>query len=541
MDSMFDTLARSLRERALKPELVNQIIAALRGDEPARAAAAEALDAMAKRAANDADDALGRISPDVLCLWSAVVVPALNDSGHREFLEGLGLERFLWIVGVGASGTSKDPSAVAAFFTACARWATARTTERLVRVNDPDLFAVAATEEDGEVTRRFTAYLAQFTWISKSISVAAARAVQEMQIAALVPDLTPETVMAAADLCSFDWHHPSAEADETDPGMPLRIALSISAGRFAGRPFTDLVQAREMELFPFVRIGAKVMPVAERVIRFAFEQPVLEYVKRCVDNDQRGAVFERVCELVLNEAIGLAPPAPGNAPSVRVSASDEGEVDFLVEGKPHEPLVLGEAKAYFTAATASAAYNAFSAEVGKAQKQLTKRLEAVAQGSVVSGVGHAGAQRPTIGLGVPMHSYGGAIWRGPLWRHEIGEISSDLAVIPIHQAVLVFASMADLTELADYFRFRAEFFSLPQPVVMDEADLLLLFLSGQGEDILRRAHALRGRNAVQIPPHAPDLQFAIADHPGDRAVWRRMFFDRMNKTDPRALVGAPRL
>jgi hypothetical protein len=541
MDQMLETLRRSLRERALEPELIDQILDAVRGDEAARITAAEALDQMAKRAAADADRSLRDISPESLCHWAAVVMPALNGSGYREFLVSLGLERFLWVVGAGASGVSGASSSVAAlttFFAACAQWATAQTTERLVRVPEPEVFAIAFTEEDGESTRRFTAYLAQFGWISRSICLAVARAVAELRLGSLVPHLTVESVEQAADLSSFDWYEPGGLGDESS----LQRALSIRTGEYSSRSFLELVQAREMELFPFIQVGSKVLPVAERVIRIAFEQPVLEYVKRCVDNEQRGAVFERACEIVLNEAIDLEPPVPGTVAAVRVSARDEGEIDFLVEGNAHEPLVIGEAKAYFTASAASAAYNAFTAEVGKAHLQLERRLEAVAEGGVVSGVEHAGdRRRPTIGLGVPMHSYGGAIWRGPLWRHEISEISSDLAVIPVHQAVLVFSLMTDLTQLADYFRFRAEFFCLPVPVVMDEADLLVLYLSGQGDDALRRARVLGRKDAVHIPPHAPDLAFAIAERPEDRSEWRRMFFEGMNKTDALALLGARRL
>jgi hypothetical protein len=478
-----------------------------------------------------ADDALGELAARV-ALNPNLLSRSISEAA-RPVLSMAGLNRFVWIVGVAAGGGNRSKRPLQRYFDACARWYVAQYCVDLLNDQDADLAGALKNNASHEATRRLLATDIRFRWISELILEAAAYEVEKdpVSFGALREVVAPAVRGFFEFYTQRSWSQILAQQPHglSDAARDLARALSTPAGAMAENGFINLALSTEIERHPIVDFGRVLAPLGAREAVTHTEQGLFELARtRISDPAARSALFERVVSRVLE---WVAPPNLGVlARPMAVSipgTADPGELDFALLDT-EQCLILGEAKAYFITTASQSVLHAFKDQVGKAVTQLDRRLDACRGGSPVTSRGRepiALGEREAIGLAVPLHSYATAIYNKATMA-EVGGNRHDIAVLPIHQLILVMQSMLDTQDMLCYFELRARYRDAGV-IVYDEADLLVPHLVGPHREqpyFEQYVAAATNDHSPILLPHYVEVSDALEmRRPGDRRQWRRDF------------------
>ena len=478
-----------------------------------------------------ANRALSQLSPEVA--FNGNYARRAASRPRADLLREAGLNRFLWSAGAGATGSDKSYSKYCDYLDAAAEWVAARYLLHSMRNPSLDLPHGLATNPRLEETRRMMSTEIRFAWVSELIFRSAAEAIAanpqkygalSWMDAPLVEDYFATMRSGIDDLSS-------ALEDASDRVRRLAQGFSVKSGSLGTSDLKARTSRSGMERSPFIQHGDRIAPVAARESIFCPEMALFELVRRSVPNEKdRGDLFEEVISRCLQgvspeDLEVLVPPQ-----SIRkAGSSDPLEVDFSLRNT--DMMIIGEAKAYFLTRSTSGVINAFGDQIGKATAQLNRRLDAFRGGAPFtsgSAVCTIAEVHKTFGIATPLHSYAGAAWNSNALS-EIGAARPDLAVIPIHQMILVFQSMMNRRDLSRYLDYRAHLLT-ERVDVLDQADILINYLDGNPfeHEALVTSTAARLNTKVILQPRAISAEVGLKTlqpHKTERREWRRTLVD----------------
>ncbi|MFB9357774.1 hypothetical protein [Actinoplanes nipponensis] len=508
------------------------MISSLPGSTTAVGALRNRLLHFADKSSKRADEALKNASPKLL-LDEQVMLRALRATKPVRAFATLGFNRFLWIFGAAASGMSTERRFAVEYFDAAVGWFAAEyCMQTLIEIQEGVPIGVALNG-GSERLRRLSSTDVHFSWVSELILSQAADEIAEnpkryKKLAGMTRPIVQElftTLRGTSYRLS-----PVRPLSKLSPAAAgLLDHFCIQAGALSGTPFANLALSTTIEKHPFVRFPAGPAPLALRDSLMSLEQAFFEYSRReLADEKARGDLFERVTSRCIkavmpNDFTELPPPLNIPIPNSR----DEGEIDLAFSSKD-DMLLIGECKAYFFTSGSDTITNAFEDQIKKAVKQLVKRVDAARQGVRIHSAGRplSGISSSlTAALGIPLHPYGAAVWNSDALR-EVDGIRPYLAIIPLHQLLIVMQSIRDSADLRDYLILRHQI-QKANTVVADEIDMLILHLNH-----FSRAGIQRRISSVQADerPFLLPCRFtadgtALKEIPRNRNAWRKWLYD----------------
>ncbi|MGY1745285.1 hypothetical protein [Blastococcus sp. SYSU D00695] len=526
--AVFPGLAHTRKRAAATARLHHDLVAALH-DTARRATAV--LTRIDPRAALDQD-----------------LVSASAQGAAGDLLGTYGLHRYIWPIAAAGGGHGESRKALAEYLTAAGRWVALQQVAAMTLPRDDEVAPSIALNPHFEAVRRVASTDVRFAWVSQLLLECTAEAIASAPAAypALTWLTTPVVDEYFAHLRLADhrrgrggWRQASVPSEGL---RRLLSGMSLPAGSLAGRDFPALMLGGTREVFPLVAYERGVFPASSRDATLAVERPFFELVRRLQGDRARGDLYEEVVARSLRAvaagplSVPELPLAIGPVAGDR-NVSDAGQTDVaLVHGPDPGLVVVGEAKSHLVSTHAATVINAFTQEVGRAVDQLDLRLGRLAGGStLVTGTGSftppTGAS--LHGIAVPLHAYASAVLDGAALDQVRGR-RHDIAVIPLHQLVLVAQTVRDAGDLERYLVVRANAIRMGV-IVWDEIDLLVNHLQGwdpltieTGLDLAdrRTRPALTGRSV--------DPALAVnQDRPTDREEWRALLLDACRYVPPR--------
>lgn len=501
-----------------------------------------ALRAEAAVADEDVTTVLKRISPTAAvtpAAWDLLEVPA------DSILSVAGLDRLIWVIAVGGGGSDASTSTIRDYVRGAERFVAVRYLLDIVGERNPAVTAEARRNHFNEALRRHFPTEIRFVWASHLLLTSAADAIAEDSVR--YHSLAQFSSAAIEDY--FDEYSSiqrTGASINAITSSPIRAGAMNSLGRLMATPagsasearFSKLLLHRDYERFPFVEFGSDVLPISLRGAGFYLEQAFFEVAKRqLADGKARAQLYEET----IRRASHVVAPSDFKTllPPIAVpdaSSSDPGEVDFgwLAE----DLLVLGEAKAHFVASEPGTSASAFVDQCGKATRQLNLRLSRVREGFPVNSRMNrvcASAVSRVLGLAVPLHSYGAAVWDHSLLR-TIGALSPHVALIPLHQLVILLGSLTDARDLRRYLFLRSLYLR-DGVAISDESDLLRVHLTIPTENYTSTALAISPpsgpREQKILQPYAvrSDVPLSISPMGLGRETWRRAFVELTGRAE----------
>jgi hypothetical protein len=483
------------------------------------------------------EDCLQKMNPRVAL--DPELVNKAAGGPQKLMLAETGLNRFMWVIGTGAKGQDSGLPIIRTFTRAAASWVAARHCLSFVMPRDDTLPMNIASNARLEEMRRHLPAEMRFLWISELIleSTAEVIAEDESRFGSLC-ELTPTAIQGLFELFRSLASNPRVNdlvrgMQEAPAGVQdLARALSAPASSLSGLAAEALVASTEIERFPFVDFVDAVVPLGFREAAFHTEQALFEMVRRRLPNEKaRGDLFEAVITRCMR---GVAPPPlrPLQPPLAiaQPQANDPGEVDFALYGD--QLLLVGEAKAYFVTRTTDSVINAFGDQMGKAVKQLDRRIRAFKAGSpLITGDGPipTAQVRRIAGIAVPLHSYATAVWNAESLE-EVEAKRPDLLIMPLHQLILAMQTMLDTKDLRKYLLLRWHYIRSNYQL-MDEADLLRVHIAAPAEyrDWVLSEEPVEGYNRV-LQPYGTTVEFALGTkRPTNRSAWRQLLFENSTR------------
>ncbi|MFP3459783.1 hypothetical protein R5O87_02900 [Arthrobacter globiformis] len=519
--------------RALPPAVTEGLLEALNGE-----ASAEERQAVLARVGDYRERSRRRAEWLLRILDRATAVDmkalehAMANSPAARYAGRAGFNRFHWILAVSGKGTDQNPANVQKFAAACGAWlATSQIISQLVE-RDEELARGVQVNPSQETQRRIWAVVVHFRWASELFCTSMAVEIQSNPTK--YRGLEFVTQRAVTDL--FKWVE--AYVDRIDrqandqavgpvPSIssfarPLIEALTVQGDEYRSKPFEGLTETLDIEAYPFVSVGGVIAPVALREATYGLELALLNLARRLLcDEKDRSDLFEnavkRSLSRVLPSGIDL-PYAPVSIPIPKTK--NKGETDFILrELSAHT--FIGECKAMAAVQRSGTVIHSFSDDVGKAAKQLKLRMDAVKLGGEVrvDGLAWAAPTRNVYGIAVPLHAYGGAIWNHECLPH--GDIDHpDIAVIPVHQLLVVARAMEDAHDLGAYIRFRSALFGLKLEL-RDELDILAAYIFSDAMKIKALIEGAPEHGRRVIRAYGVELETAVSDvMPTSARAWR---------------------
>lgn len=498
---------------------------------------ADELNVSMTAAAGDADRILKSLSPEAAMRLSAQASTHASEAELMILMEHAGLDRFVWTVAAGGGGQENTDALVAEYLHASARWCAYNFIFSTTSAVDDELPMIIGVSADLEMVRRQMSTEVRFAWISRLIAKTIAEIVESDRdrYGGLSQVLTPCAVDELFDyLCGYPFvtnHYTLMAGSVALPDGPraLMREMSIDAGSLSNATFVDLVLGIHGEIAPYVSFDGNPFPVAIRQATLSPEHCLFELVRRSVPEEKdRSDLFEAVVSACLHETLPavfteLAPPIQASIPN----SDDPGEIDFALFS-PDGPLIVGEAKAYLVTRRPDSVINSFGNQLNKASDQLRKRIDAIRSGATISassGAPTSASGMRVIGIGVPMHSYATAIWNRESLQ-IIGALQKDIAIIPLHQLLLMASLMTDASDWCAYLDARFAMIDAGLQI-FDEADLLVGYLGGTFgpvDDIPQRFGA-KEKEVRFLPTFSADPQDAILVRPPrSTPLWRVMFW-----------------
>lgn len=474
-------LAAEQKDYVFLPPGVAKKLAPLRGQE-----AVAVLEAVKKKSSMRAGYWLDKLDPEVV-RDSQSVKSAYEATAEADYVfERAGFNRFQWMIAVAGGGTDHSEEALTGFLEAVAGWIAADVLSLQFAPASPEVGRGVYANPSFEAARRYMPVPVHMRWASELICASLANEVADDE--EKYAELTVVTPTAVSEI--FAWvnakgkHRDAEAAGSATTSLPnlsheastLLDALASPAASRKGCPFDVLMFDLGNEALPFVRFPSGIEPVSAREATYRLEFALFSLARRLLTDDKnRSDLFEGV----VTRSLRLSSPndlelAHGAARCPIPNTKNPGQTDFVI--RDSTSTYIGECKSMVAAPRPHSVINNFTDDIGKATDQLDKRMEAFAGGvDFLVDEQPWGSPRESIyGLAVPFHDYGGAVW-----HHDclplVNGLRTNLAVIPVHQMVLVMRAMTKGPDLAAYIRFRAAWLERDHEI-FDELDILVPFL-----------------------------------------------------------------
>lgn len=517
------------------------------GDRSEMETARRQLDEYSDACASSAENLLRTLDP-AAAFNQRRIRKALKLLGPRHGLEDTGLNRFAWILGVAGGGTDRSVKTLSEYFQSVTGWHAGRMCSNLLPQPNPREVPLGVLlNQVSEDIRRVAPTTIQFRWVSHAILTAAADEIAAdprkygplAYVTRQVIDEAFDYLLRAALELSVPsryvwtrrrWSRSSVRVANLSVGCRrLLESLVLAPGSLAGQPFKRLAFDRLIETHPLVAYAEAAVPLGYREALIGLEQAFFEMTRRLLNDEKdRADLFERITSRCLKELgpadlLELKPPV-----HVRVSKKDPGEVDFAMRGPRH--VILGECKAYLVTSGSDAVINSFPRQMGKAVKQLNDRAAAFAAGSPLTAAGTSVSKasvHAALKLAVPLHPYAGAVWNSDCLAEIPDGTSADIAIIPIHQLVILARALGSTAELSDYFAHRHLLRSRGVQC-QDESDYLVGFLNPARTHMVRAILRLASQKKVHqyvAPCFVPTDAAIHLPAPSSSSEWRRQFYD----------------
>ncbi|WP_280436786.1 hypothetical protein [Nocardia carnea] len=471
-----------------------------------------------------------------------------SDSKARRLLSHHTLfNRFLWVLAVGASGSSEDPVVLDRFFAQTGRWWVASRIADSYTARETEISMAAQMAPGREFLTRTSSHSIRYHWVTRVICTEIGRQIEaDEAYGAALPQFTfanIERCMEIAlefgrrgdgtDLTVTPWSDPAADF--------IAENLSHQAGELAGKDFSELAMASGLETRPWISFTDGVAPIALGTIRLGMDRALLHAVDRQLLRHRKtgfrqldkGELFERVAQECLRQSLGrLAGSKPPRPLTIEIPGERRPDIDVAIVD--HRVRIIGEVKAMEAPAEISSVDRAFSQQVSKVAKQLTKRLSALDNGMpVTDGAGATfPGHRRTIALGIVLHHYSGSLtYPEMLNLLPNAVVDPRIAIADLHAWIIVLNTMGSFKEIAEYLEFRYELLNLGV-VSVEECDMAVAFHNPhRGKDVIRLFRKALERNSelskafylqgMYVSAHA------AVEHPQptDPAQWKREFYD----------------
>lgn len=498
---------------------------------------------VAERSAKVCERLLTVLSPRaaVSAWWSA-------DSGAQRLLSDYTLlNRFLWVLAVGACGDSEDPAVLQRYFLHAGRWWSASNTADDYRVLADGVSMAAQRAPGREFLSRTSSQVIRYNWVSRMICTEIGRQIEadDLYLAAL-PEFTAANIDRSieiavqygslsdgSDLVVTPWSDPVSEF--------VAENLAISAGEFTKKRFVDIALSPELETRPWISFTDGIAPIAlgtirsgmERALLKAVDDKLLRYRNRGSHRLSKGELYERVSQECLRQSLyHLAGPQPPRPMTIAIPGENNPDIDCVLIKRRVQ--LIGEVKAMEVPTNTTSVDRAFTQQVSKVVDQLRKRLEALENGTpIVDGTGgtHA-ASGHTVALGIVLHNYGGSLsYPEMLQLLPPAAVDKKIAVADLHAWIIILTTMSSFQELRGYLEFRCQLLELGV-ITNEECDIAVAFHNPQrGKNLIRFFRAkLKEHPGLEKALYLPGMWISAEraveqPRPTDPGVWKRDFYN----------------
>lgn len=434
--------------------------------------------------------------------YSHPLPPAIHEAG---------IGRFVWVLGVGGSGTRADRNFLDSYLSTAATWLSfwhlLNWFEQTVDRDQPWRTGLFSAER----YRRIYSFDTRLSAFSRSLcrGVATWATEQRDPEARLNNTLNESTVDATFEYLKDALNTSPGELRPPDTicGGLLR-EIAFPGGSYRGRQFVDLVVHPDLERFPIVLIDGDPYPLALREAVYGLEVPILAALQK-IDSHYPGSAFESAVGHAVTQ---YAPDDLGydSGPLVIRDGARRLETDFALHGA--QTTWVGECKGMIPN---DAVDPGFTDHVGKALGQVheRRRLLDVAQPLVRADRSVVERSRRNDGLVVLLHTYGAEIWNGEalgaVHGHDQGHVFS------VHGLLLALSAVHSARDFRRYLYHRQTF--LKRGVHgRDELEGLLLYLNGDRPPPPLAGHLTPVFSPWSLPP---ELVFST-ELPNPRTRWR---------------------
>ncbi len=499
--------------------------------------------AVAERSAKVCERLLTVLSPKaaVSAWW-----PANSDARHLLSQHTL-LNRFLWVLAVGASGDSDDPAVLQRYFLHAGRWWTASNTADDYRVPSDGMSMAVQRAPGREFLSRTSSQVIRYNWVSRMICTEIGRQIEaDDHYLAALPQFTAANIDRSmgiavqygrlsdgSDLVVTPWTDPVSEF--------IAENLAKKAGEFAKKRFVDIALSPELETRPWIAFTDGIAPIALGTIRLGMERALLKAVddkllqhrNRGSHQLSKGELYERVSQECLRQSfhhlIGPQPPRPM---TIAIPGENNPDIDCALINRRVQ--LIGEVKAMEVPANTTSVDRAFTQQVSKVVDQLRKRLEALENGTpIVDGAGVTYTDSGhTVALGIVLHNYGASLsYPEMLQLLPTAVVDKRIAVADLHAWIIILTTMTSFQELRDYLKFRCHLLELGV-TTNEECDMAVAFHNPQrGKNVIRYFRAkLKEHPDLEKALYLPGMWISATNaadqpRPTDPGVWKREFYD----------------
>lgn len=520
-----------------------RLIAAGLTPQPVPRPAVDRFEHVARDAAGECQQLLAELSPEAaVAAWWRVKSPIIAAVSKQTLLN-----RFLWILAVGASGDSHDPSLLNRYFAAAGCWWVASSVgDALAHAEDgePSVFQAASGRDFLHGTSSQTV---RYGWINRMICAEIGRQIEaDNTFRTALPDFTVDNIVRCLDISTEYGRATDGSSlvvtPTGDPGARfVGDHLAVAAGSRRDTRFPELAQSTEMNSHPWVSFSDGVAPIAQQTIQLATDRALLAAIDHALlrlrntgrHKLDKGELYERVAQQCVRESLHWATDPPAPRPVTIRTDKQKTDVDCLVTSEYIQ--IIGEVKG--KVAHRQSADRTFTDQVTEIAHQLTVRLHALDRGAEVvdaeGGVYRSGPD--TIGIGIVLHDYSGSLSDARMLALlPPSARSGRIAVADLHSWILVLNTMESFQDLREYLRFRHRLHNLGV-IAIDEADIAVAFCNPhRGENVIRHFRRSAQRNR-QFPKvfWLEGMAVTGADpytivRPDTPAEWRQVFFDSVN-------------
>jgi hypothetical protein len=479
--------------------------------------------------------ALKRVNPATIRFPQAFD-RSMKQTYRFEHLRTAGISRLMWAVGTAGGGNSAPGENLTEFLELAAQWSvTELILEQLVAFHSGAAGSIVWVS----TLARSHNCRTMFRWASLDICRSLLRHAKldelpESTIDELVSYITATNTWMPTNISSVPTLSRGLEK--------LAADCSISLGAYAGTPLDDLFYATrttaesglhaagDADTHPFIRDGGLYIPGSISTFYRTLHLMVLSFLSRTIGQNGASKLFELACADTLkplakrdDEFVGA--DATVAAPNGQGKANSKWQTDFIA-CKGSALIILGEVKGKLFPPHYRNAKNGYSRDMFQTHKQLGERIEAMAQGAVVSVEGRTFSARffdEVKSIGVVLHDYGGGVWDADHLDRARG-IYMKQPILTVIDLALLGRTLGSINELNDYLLFRQEILSGPHQVALEELDILAAFLEGSDgylSDIREKQHKGKPHTNIYLRPRYVPETLQRSNHAADdRDEWR---------------------
>lgn len=418
--------------------------------------------------------------------------------GHHTLLN-----RFLWVLAVGASGASEDSAVIDQYFLHSGRWWIASNFADTFSSHDEELSVGLQQTPGREFLSRTSSQNIRFAWVNRMICTEIGRQIEaDPAFAEILPDFTVENVTRSLDIAdrfgmrNVDGGSGLYPTPVTDSATRfIADNLAVQAGSRSHAKFEKLAVSPDINGSPWIEFPSGVAPIALGTVRLeqdramlkAIDDRFLRHRNHNAHDLSKGELYERVSQECVRHSLPWLRTREPNRPAViKLAGKKDPDIDCMISDRRIR--IIGEVKAMEVSDAITTSSSNFEKHVTKIATQLQVRLDALDAGTPVTdadGREFIGG-KDTVGIGIVLHNYCGSLTFPDMLQHIDAEVMSDrTAVAELHSWVIVLSAMASVRELRDYLRYRHRLHRLGV-VATDECDITVGFLNPHhGENVIR--------------------------------------------------------